>query len=484
VSPEPCQRLTSEELARIPLFADDDHAALEWLAAHFEILCFESGEVIVQEGAPATSFTVILEGEMHFRRTSDPYGYVFVRTVGQPTGVLPFSRMKVSGGRGIAVGRTRIASMPATELRELVYRAPNLAQKLVSEMTDRTRESARSEERTAKMLALGKLSAGLAHELNNPASAALRSATLLREAQINRRREAIALRTVVIPPEAQAILNRISDQIAEGYCSPGKLDALQRADLESELSDWLESRNFAPEMAGDLVDAGVGPADLTPLAGHLPHEHAQHGMRVLVYDFQIICLTREIEDATHRITDLVQAVKAYSYMDQTPVTEVDVESGINVTLRMFQHQLKHGFDVKRQFAGNLPKIPANGSELNQIWTNIIDNAIGAMKSQSNGQKTLTVRTVLEPEEVLVEIADSGPGIPAEIRGRIFEPFFTTKPVGEGTGLGLDIVARIIRNHHGTIRVDSQPGRTAFQVRLPLVRNTTPQPASGAQPASS
>jgi signal transduction histidine kinase len=198
-------------------------------------------------------------------------------------------------------------------------------------------------------------------------------------------------------------------------------------------------------------------------------ETAAYGLHLLAYDHQIICLTQEIEEATRRISELVQAVKSYSYMDQTPLSEVDVEQGIDVTLRMFQHQLKHGFEVKRKFAGDLPKIPANGSELNQVWTNLIDNAISAMRSETNGEKTLEVCTSREPEAILVEFTDNGPGIPAEIQGRIFDPFFTTKPVGEGTGLGLDIVQRIIRNHQGTVRVESKPGRTTFQVRLPFVR---------------
>ena len=461
--------LEADELARVPLFADDERTALEWLAEHFSVYCYESGDVIVHEGAPAKDFMVILEGEMHFRRPSDPYSPVFVRVAGQPSGVLPFSRMKVVGGRGVAVGRTRIAVMPATELRELVYRAPNLAQKLVGEMTDRTREMARIEERTAKMLALGKLSAGLAHELNNPASAALRSASLLREALNNRRAEAIALHGQVIPNEAQTLMTRLSETIAECGEATSALDALERADLASELSDWLQQKNFPENLAGDLVDAGIRANDLEPLTKYLSHENAQHGMRILMYDHQILCLTREIEEASRRISDLIQAVKAYSYMDKVPISEIDVEYGIDVTLRMFQHQLKHGFTVNRQFAGNLPKVPANGSELNQVWTNLIDNAIGAMKSQSNGEKILTVRTLLEPQDVLVEVTDNGPGIPADVRDRIFEPFFTTKPVGEGTGLGLDIVARIVRTHQGNIRVNSQPGRTSFQVRLPLVR---------------
>lgn len=467
--PTKCAPLTADELARIPLFADDDRAAQEWLANHLEVWCYESGDIIVQEGSPAKDFMVVLEGEMHFRRPLDPYSAVYVRLPGQPTGVLPFSRMKVIGGRGTAVGRTRIAVMPATELRELVYRAPNLAQKLVGEMTDRTREMARSEERTAKMLALGKLSAGLAHELNNPASAALRSATLLREALNSRRLESIALQGHVLPAEAQVRIARLSEKIAECGEGTGDMDALQRSDLESEMADWLREKQFPEDLASDLVDAGIRSEDLEPLASLLAHENSIHGMRLLVYDHRILCLTREIEEASRRISDLVQAVKAYSYMDKTPLSEVDVEKGIDVTLRMFQHQLKHGFELKKEFAGNLPKIPANGSELNQIWTNLIDNALGAMNSQPNGDKILTVRTVLEPDDVLVEVADNGPGIPAEIRGQIFEPFFTTKPVGEGTGLGLDIVLRIVRTHQGTIRLDSRPGHTSFQVRLPLVR---------------
>jgi signal transduction histidine kinase len=473
--PTKCEPLTPEELARIPLFADDDRVALEWLAAHLDVWCYESGEVIVQEGSPASHFMVVLEGEMHYRRPLDPYAAVYVRLPGQPTGMLPFSRMKVIGARGTAIGPTRIAVMPATGLRELIYRAPNLAQKLVAEMTDRTREMARSEERTAKMLALGKLSAGLAHELNNPASAALRSATLLREALNGRRLEAIALQGHVLPPEAQVQIARLSDKIAECGGGTNDLDALERSDLESEMADWLHEKRFPEDLASDLVDAGIRSNDLKPFTKLLARENCIHGMRLLVYDHRILCLTREIEEASRRISDLVQAVKSYSYMDKTPISEIDVEKGIEVTLRMFQHQLKHGFEVKKQFAGNLPKVPANGSELNQIWTNLIDNAIAAMNSQPNGDKVLTVRTVLEPDDVLVEVADNGPGIPAEIRGRIFEPFFTTKPVGEGTGLGLDIVMRIVRTHQGTIRLDSRPGHTSFQVRLPLVRRETAQP---------
>jgi signal transduction histidine kinase len=469
VEPTSENRVTADDLAKIPLFADDDRPALEWLADHFEVHRYEPGQVIVYENAPATHFMVVLEGEFQFRRPSDPYYPVYITSAGQATGLLPFSRMKVIKGRAVAVGHTKIAAMAAEHLRELVYRAPNLAQKLVATMTDRTREMAQSQERAAKMMALGKLSAGLAHELNNPASAVWRSATLMREAQNQRRHESIALRTQAIDPRAQEVLFRLSDMIAECK-TEAVVDALERADIESELSDWLQAKNLPDELAGDLVDAGVRATDLEQLISVLTTDQARHGLRLLVYDHQILCLTREIEEASRRISDLVQAIKSYSYMDRTPVSDVEVERGIDVTLRMFQHQLKHDFQVQREFAGNLPAIPANGSELNQVWTNLIDNAIGAMNSQPNPQKTLKVRTALEPENVLVEINDNGPGIPAEIRGRIFEPFFTTKAVGEGTGLGLDIVERIVRNHQGNIRVESRPGCTSFQIRLPLTHD--------------
>jgi signal transduction histidine kinase len=358
--------------------------------------------------------------------------------------------------------------MPAAELRELVYRAPNLAQKLVAEMTDRTRETTRIVERTEKMLALGKLSAGLAHELNNPASAVVRSAAMLRETLTRRRKDALLMRGQVIPPAAQSIITELGVSISECATDRGQ-DALERADLASDLADWLEQQNAPSELAGDLVEAGITAEKLAPLTTMISQETFSHGLRILVCDYQILCLTREIEEASRRISDLVQAVKSYSYMDQTPLSEVDVEQGIDVTLRMFQHQLKHGIQVEREFDGHLPKVPANGSELNQIWTNLIDNAIGAVATLPTGERVLKIRTAAEPEFVLVEVVDNGPGVPPEIQGKIFDPFFTTKPVGEGTGLGLDIVQRIVRTHQGLIRLESRPGRTAFQVRLPRVR---------------
>jgi signal transduction histidine kinase len=473
------ERVTAEELMQLPLFAGETPEAVEWIASKMDVLRFEAGEQMVSENDPVRNFILILEGEVHYQRTG--WDELLVAPAGQVTGVLPFSRIKTWAGRGWAAQASRIAVMDASHLRELVYRAPTVAQRLVSEMTDRTREFTRMEESSNRLLALGRLAAGLAHELNNPASAAVRSSARLRDVLSERRKYALALRGVVLPEEARELMSDIVEAVTGCATTPGALDAIERADRESDLADWLESVGVGVQFASELVDAGVTAEQLRPLASMVSSEILELGLHILVADHEILCLTRELEEASKRISDLVQAVKSYSYMDQSAVGEVDIEQGIDVTLRMFQHQLKQGIEVSRRFAGNLPRVRANGSALNQIWTNLIDNALHALGSLPAGQpKVLLVRTCQEPDCVLVEIGDNGPGIPEHVRHRMFEPFFTTKPVGEGTGLGLDIVQRIIKTHRGSIRVESAPGRTLFQVRLPVGRGE-PRPVN-AQPA--
>ena len=463
-----------EELRGCFLFESLSDEQLDWLVEHGTVEVHEAGKSIYDQDAVAEFFYVLLEGEIQLVRRLDGADVV-ITTASKPGAYAGATRAFTSapGDQSYttslrAVSQSRVFRLRADDYAYLLRTWFPMAVHLLDGLFLGMANAGALVGQREKLIALGSLSAGLAHELNNPASAVLRSAMLLREAQNNRRREGIALRSYVIPAEAQAQLFKLSDAISECEMGAEKMDALQRADLESDLADWLRERHLPEELAGELIEAGIRAQQLEVFAT-LPPEQSTHGLRILVYDHQVLCLTREIEEASRRISDLVQAVKAYSYMDKTPISDVDVEPGIDVTLRMFQHQLKHGFTVNKQFAGKLPKIPANGSELNQIWTNLIDNAIGAMNSQANGEKTLTVRTVLEPDDVLVEFTDSGPGIPPEIRGRIFEPFFTTKAVGEGTGLGLDIVQRIVRTHQGDIRVDSRPGHTSFQVRLPLVR---------------
>ncbi len=472
---EDCKAVTPEELAELDLFNEDSRASLEWLAEHFEIRCYEEGEEFVKPGQEAREFMVVLEGELRFQREGELFGGPYAMLPGHAGGVLPFSRLTVYRGTGVAFKKSRALVMDRSNLRELVYRAPCLAEKLVNRMIDRVRDMEQRNERANKMLALGKLSAGLAHELNNPASAVVRSSARLRELMAIRREHAIANRGEKTTPEAQSLILKLSDAVAEAARNPKRLDELERSDREDELSRWLEANQLPTEVASGLTDAGIDAAQLAPLLLLISHESCAHGLHILAADLEEANLTREIEEAALRIADLIQAVKSYSYMDHVSTEGVDVEAGIDVTLRMFQHKLKHAnMEVKRHFDGNLPKIKANGGELNQIWTNLIDNAIYAM--WHTDEKTLEVRTCMEGANILVEIADSGAGIPPEAQARVFDAFYTTKPVGKGTGLGLDIVYRIVRNHHGAISFQSSPGRTVFQVRLPMAGATPPTEA--------
>jgi signal transduction histidine kinase len=453
---ETLEQISAEELAQLDLLAQDEPEAIRWLAAHMGVASYEAGDAVLRKGEPVRHFAIVLEGEIHISRPEDQQASVMIRRKGQPMGLLPFSRLKVSPGNAVALLPTRLAAMDGVHLRELVYRAPNLAQRLVQEMTDRTREFTQLSERGNKMLALGKLAAGLAHELNNPASAAVRASVRLREALLARRREAVPASVLVVVNELNAGLEA---------CGRGgaALDAIDRADREWEFEQWLAARGLAEQYAAPLVDAGVTPAELE----RFPAEVLRGALPVLVVDYEILCLTEELQDTSRRISDMVEAVKSYSYMDTTAVGDVDIEKGIDTTLRMYGYRVTPGLEVLREFAGNLPRIRANGSELNQVWGNLIDNALDALECSAGREKRLEIRTRCEVHGILVEIADSGAGIPPELQGRVFEPFFTTKPMGEGTGLGLDIVQRIVRGHKGSIRLESKPGRTSFQVRLPV-----------------
>ncbi|MFN7939794.1 MAG: ATP-binding protein [Bryobacteraceae bacterium] len=460
--------ITAAELMRISIFEGEGMEAIEWIAARMRAQSYEAGENVIAENEPAHEMIIVMEGEIHLQRSGSER--IIVITAGQATGLLPFSRMKKWAGRGWAAQTLRLALLDASHFRELVYRAPVLAQRLVGEMTDRTREFTRLEESSNRLLALGKLAAGLAHELNNPAAAAVRSSARLRELLNERRRYVLALRTMVLPAQARDILDALGESIHSCSSSPGLIDPLERDDRESEMSDWLDARGLPGELASGLVDAGIEPQQLTALADYMSAEMVAAGLRILTTDHEILCLSRELEEASRRISELVRAVKSYSYMDQSTVTDVHVEEGLDATLRMFQHQLKHGVQVVRDFCGQLPLIRANGGELNQVWTNLIDNALDAMETlPAATTRKLSVKTRLERTGILVEIGDNGPGIPEEVENRMFEPFFTTKQVGEGTGLGLDIVQRIVRSHRGSIRVSSVPGNTVFQVRLPAHR---------------
>jgi signal transduction histidine kinase len=317
-----------------------------------------------------------------------------------------------------------------------------------------------------RLLALGSLSAGLTHELNNPAAAAVRATALLRE-RVAGMRHKLAL--IAKGPYDRATLEtliHLQEESVERVAKAPTLTPLEASDREDELGDWFDAHGIAGgwELAPTFVQAGLDVAWLDQVAGAVDTSTLEGAIRWLNYTVETEMLMNEIEDATERISTLVGAARQYSQMDRAPYRVIDVHELLDSTLLMLSRKIGDRITVVREYDRSLPSVPAYAAELNQVWTNLIDNAVAAME----GEGTLTIRTARDNDFLLVEICDTGPGVPLEIRERIFEPFFTTKPVGEGTGLGLDISWRIVVNkHHGDLRVESEPGDTRFQVRLPL-----------------
>jgi signal transduction histidine kinase len=348
----------------------------------------------------------------------------------------------------------------------MLQRMPELGQRLVAIMADRIRETTRLETQRDNLMALGKLSAGLAHELNNPAAAAQRATASLRETLETVREASIRLARHALSVEQRELIIQFERKAGQ-YTATIPADPLAQSDREERITTWLEARHVpdAWKIAPVLADVGVEIPKLESLASQVGDHVVSDALIRIASILTISRLIGEIENSTKRISDLVRAIKEYSYMDQAAMQEVDLHQGLENTLTILHHRLKNGIRVLRTYDENLPRICAFGGELNQIWTNLISNAIEAMQ----GKGELRVRTARELDRVLVEIGDSGPGIPPDVLPHIYEPFFTTKRVGEGTGLGLDTVCRIIRNHHGEIRVSSQPGDTRFQVYLPIAQ---------------
>ncbi len=455
------------ELRTVEAFSDLPEDDLIWLAALATPHDYAPGEVVVREGSPAEYLSIILKGELRGQRESDTTDHrIFTAQAGRVTGMLPYSRLTVLPLTVRATVPSRVAALHKDHFPAMLERIPVLGQRLVGIMADRIREGTKIEVQREKMMALGKLSAGLAHELNNPASAARRAAQSLRDAVAPLREANIRLNERSLTPEQRQLLIHVEREIGERP-EVEVLDPLERSDREEALSRWMQEHGIqrAWQLAPGLVECGFDIECLDEVAGNFPADALEDAFTMLTAGVTVTRLVDEIETSTGRISDLVQSIKEYSYMDQMPEQEVDVHKGIESTLKMLRHRLKHGISIQRDYGENVPPVCARGSELNQVWTNLIDNALDAMGREGE----LRIRTASEINWVLVEIGDNGPGIPEEIRTRIFEPFFTTKPVGEGTGLGLDVVYRIVQSHGGDIRVESVPGDTRFQVRIPAAR---------------
>jgi signal transduction histidine kinase len=453
-----------DEIRNIAVFTDLPQEHLEWFVSNCLEARFAAGEVVYKEGTPAEYMSVFLEGSIFARRESEGADSpVFIVGKGDVTGLLPFSRMTHLTITGRAEQPVHLLLFPATLFNEMLHRMPTLGKRLVGLLTDRVREMTRSEQQRDKLAALGKLSAGLAHELNNPAAAAARASDALLECLAR-------LRTLDPLPYLSetncAAIAKIETELRAELQPPAFKDQLERSDREESITAWLEGHKV-PEpwkLSPLLVDANFTRDQLERYLAAVGVTMPTALLRFATM-LEMERIIGQVAHSTKRISTLVKAIKEYSYMDQSPVQEVDIVRGLETTIAIMDHKLKKGITVIREFAPNVPKVTANGGELNQIWTNLIDNAADAM----NVKGELRVRVTHEGDYVLVEIIDNGTGIPEDVQPHIFEPFFTTKGVGDGTGLGLDSVQRIVRKNRGSINFESVPGETRFQVRIPIHR---------------
>lgn len=459
-----------EALRRVHVFADLPEDQLRWFADNVADRRFAMGDVIFRKGDPPESMVIYLEGEVHLYWDDNVHDVVFISRAGDPltevSGMLPFSRMTVLIATGRAVTPVRALQFPVRLFPEMMQRMPALVQRLVGIMSDRVREATTADQQQDKLMALGKLSAGLAHELNNPAAAATRAANDLIVVLSELRAADLRLCRHDLTNEQEDAIRTFENNALEHTAAGPPMNSLEQSDREELVASWLDEHGVDDswKLSGNLVEAGIDSAELQRISDVVDKDAFDDVLSRVNAQLAAAKLASEIKAGTTRISELVAAIKEYSYMDQASAQEVDVHKALETTLLILKYKLrKKNISLTRDYDETLPHIKAYGSELNQVWTNLIVNAVDAMKEGGS----LKVRTKREPTDVMVEIRDNGAGIPFELRSRIFEPFFTTKPVGEGTGLGLDTVAKIVRKHRGNIRFESKPGDTCFQVRLPL-----------------
>ncbi|MBD0320599.1 MAG: cyclic nucleotide-binding domain-containing protein, partial [Gemmatimonadetes bacterium] len=415
------------------------------------------GAVLIRQGQDDYDFFVILRGELRVTRSFGAEEVLLtIHRAGEFSGEISI----LSGTAGIATataaGEVEVLRITRPKLRELIVSCAKLAETILPAFVARVQEVDAQTQQQEKLAALGRMAAGLAHELNNPAAAVRRAAAQLDETVADAQCAALRLHEHPLEPEQQALLDELYTA-SRAFCAASiPMEPLDRSAREDAVADWLddhgvgESWNLAPT----LVAGGIAPERLDQLAAAMGESRLGDTVAWLAATLSSAALLRDVVQSSDRISFLVQSIKQYSHMDQAPeLKEVDLHSGLESTLTLLHHKLKHGVDVVREYDPTLPRVCVYPGELNQVWTNLIDNAVDAM----DGKGRLRIRTSRAGADAQVEIADDGPGIPAEIQGRIWEPFFTTKGVGQGSGRGLDIVRRIVqRRHGGSIRVDSRP----------------------------
>jgi signal transduction histidine kinase len=472
----PCEpdRLTPAELRTLFLFEKLTDEQLEWLAEHGCSMHMPAGGLVVREGDPAEQFFVLLSGTISLTRRVGQDDVQTTRT--EQRGVYMGATQAYLRDDGVP--RKYMASMRALDdsdffmisakdfgwlMREWFPMAIHLLEGLALGMRDR--QAAVSERQ--RLAALGALSAGLMHELNNPAAAASRATSALRQRVAGMRHKLGMLAAGKVPPDRLNALVELQEEVIERAAKAPTLTALEAADREDELGDWMSERHVTGgwDLAPVFAQGGIDVDCLNDMEAKVGEPGLfDQAIHWIGYALETEQLMSDIEDASGRVSSLVAAAKQYSQMDRAAHQWIDVHSGLDSTLIMLSHKIGSGIRVVKDYDRTLPQIPAHPAELNQVWTNLIDNAVQAM----NGVGTLTIKTYREDDHAIVSVGDTGPGVPEQLKKRVFEPFFTTKPVGEGTGLGLDISYRIVVNGHGgDIVLKSQPGDTRFLVRLPL-----------------
>ena len=459
--PTPLPEIVAALKRVLPLQGLND-AEFEWLATHCTERFMPAGAVLFRDGDPAHIMTVLLKGEIQVRRGQG--GVIFIGRSGQITGKLPFSRMKTFGGQGFTTAGVWALEIEEALFPEMLAVIPSMGNRCVAVLLDRVREVTRIEQQAEKLNALGKLAGNLAHELNNPASAAQRAAGGLLEELRTYGHEKFKLGALCLE---EPVLERVREwqrEVSETTQNYSAVDESDNATEEDRISRWLTEHGIEDiwQIAPELVESGIEIGQLEPLTTYLEPPAITVLLSQFTSSLRAERMTRAMIDSTARIFDLISAVKDYSYMDQAPIQEIDVPQGLENTLTMLQSRLEH-VSVIRDYAADLPCINAYGSELNQVWMALLENALDAIDDHG----TIQLKVLASGDLLLIEVWDEGHGIAPELQTRIFEPFFTTKAPGRGLGLGLDTVTRIIRKHRGYVTVQSSPGATCFQVRLPI-----------------
>ena len=439
-------------------------AELEWIVEHGKVIHIEPGDILTRSGTPVTHLFIVLSGHFAIQvdRGNGPRK-VFEWKGGDVGGILPYSRMAKAPGEVQVSEPGDIFAVDSLYYPEMILRCPWITATLVHTMVDRARVFTSSALQDEKMASLGRLAAGLAHELNNPASAAARSAGRIEDGQKRAEAASRALGAARLSVEQQKILDDV-----RRVCLDNKaplLTAIERADREEAITDWLDAHDLSVEPAAALTEACVSTKMLDSLAEALPETAVGTAIEWIAANCAIHSLVGEVQRASSRIHHLVAAIKRFTYMDKPGVPEpVDVEQGLRDTIVVLGNKARsREVSVTLDVDPKLPKAFGFGGEMNQVWSNLLDNALDAAPK---GTGHVQISAKCGPGTVIVRVVDNGPGIPPEIRGKIFDPFFTTKPVGQGTGLGLEIVQKLVANNGGDIGVDSTPGRTEFRVTIP------------------